>query len=131
MYAEMSEITVKIVKTCNIANFGRESNIKRAYLTFEDVDWTKAYTFGGGFFMKCPQLEELTLDGAVIQSNGLNLQWSTKLSHDSLMNIINALKDYSGDTSGTVWTCTLGNENLAKLTAEQEQIALNKGWVLE
>jgi hypothetical protein len=81
------------------------------------------------WFDKCNALENIRFEGAI--GKDINFQWSTKLTHDSLMSIINALKDYSGDTSGTVWTCTLGNENLEKLTVEQEQIALNKGWVLE
>ena len=46
------------------------------------------------------------------------------------MSIINCLKDYSTDTSGTSHTVTLGTTNLAKLTDEQKAIATEKGWSL-
>lgn len=53
----------------------------------------------------------------------------TNLTHDSLMSIINGLKDYSG--TGTTHTCTLGSTNLAKLTDEEIAIATEKkGWTL-
>jgi len=55
---------------------------------------------------------------------------STKLTHDSLMNVINALADYSTDTSGTAHTLTLGATNLAKLTDTEKAIATSKGWSL-
>ncbi|MBQ8552302.1 MAG: hypothetical protein IJ428_05775 [Clostridia bacterium] len=79
-------------------------------------------------FENCTALENIIFDGA-ISVNGLNLQWSTLLSHDSLMSIINALEDYSADTSGTAWTVTIG-DNIAKLTDEELQIAKDKGWTV-
>ena len=72
-------------------------------------------------------LENLTIDG-VIGQNGFSVQYSDKLSHDSLMSIINALKDYSEDTSGTTWLVTFGSTNIAKLTADELQIISDKGW---
>lgn len=78
-------------------------------------------------FNVCGNLQNLTIEG-VIGKNGLNVSWSTKLTHDSLMSIINALKDYSEDTSGTDWVVTIGSENYAKLTEEEREIAENKGW---
>ena len=79
------------------------------------------------WFDGCDSLENLTIEG-VIGQNGFNVQWSTKLTHDSLMSIINALKDYSEDTSGTEWVVTLGSENKAKLTEDEILIAESKGW---
>jgi len=43
---------------------------------------------------KMPNLEEIRFEGEIGQ-NGLNFQWSNNLSHDSLINIISVLKDYS------------------------------------
>lgn len=80
-------------------------------------------------FSKCPNLQNLVIKGKIGQ-NGFNVQWSTNLTHDSLMSIINALADKSADTSGTTWTLTLGSTNLAKLTAEEKTIADAKGWAL-
>lgn len=80
-------------------------------------------------FQNCTSLENITFYG-VIGRNGLNLQWSTKLTHDSLMSVINALKDYSEDTSGITWAITLGTTNLAKLTDTEKAIATQRGWTL-
>ena len=78
-------------------------------------------------FYQCTALENVIVEG-VIGQNGFSVIHSTKLTHDSLMSIINALKDYSADTSGTTWTVTLGSTNMAKLTEEELQIAYDKGW---
>ena len=82
-------------------------------------------------FNNCTQLKTLILEeGSVIGGNGFNVQWSTSLSHESLISILNALKDFSADTSGTTYTCTLGTTNIAKLTTEEQNIANQKGWYL-
>lgn len=77
-------------------------------------------------FQQCTSLKNLTFEG-VIDSNGLNLQWSP-LTHESLLNIINALADKSQDTSGKDWLVTLGTNNIAKLTDEDKNLIKNKGW---
>lgn len=78
-------------------------------------------------FWNCTALVNLTM-GGTIGKNGFKLLWSTLLTHDSLMSIINALKDYSEDTSGTEWVVTIGNDNIAKLTADELAVADAKGW---
>lgn len=45
-------------------------------------------------FANCKELENLTMEG-VIGGNGFDVSASTKLTHDSLMSIIRALKDFS------------------------------------
>ena len=50
------------------------------------------------------------------------------LSRDSLLSIINILKDYSG--TGTSQTLTIGETALARLTDDDISIATNKGWTL-
>lgn len=66
----------------------------------------------------------------------LNLSSSTKLIHESLMNIINNLYDlnltYDVSNGGTLYTQQLkiGSTNLAKLTDEEKAIATSKGWSL-
>ena len=56
----------------------------------------------------------------------LNLSKCSKLTHDSLMNVINE----AADVTASPKTLTLGSENLAKLTDEDKAIATNKGWTL-
>ncbi len=79
-------------------------------------------------FNRASTLEEITFQGTI--GKNLNISWSTLLTHNSLMSAIDCLKDYSGNTSGTAYTLTIGNTNLAKLTAEEQQIAIDKGWTL-
>lgn len=68
---------------------------------------------------------------SVIAFNNLDIQRSTKLDYESLLSIINALKDYSEDTSGTTWTVKLGEANIAKLTAEDLETIRAKGWIYQ
>lgn len=59
----------------------------------------------------------------------LVLSVCTKLTHDSLMNVINGLYDIK--TKGcNPQQLILGSVNLAKLTAEEIAIATNKGWTV-
>lgn len=78
-------------------------------------------------FNRCYELENLTIEGTIGQNN-FNVSYSTKLTHKSLMSIINALADYHGD--GLIHTVTLGEANLAKLTDAEKAIATERGWTL-
>lgn len=53
---------------------------------------------------------------------------STNLTHKSLLNIINALYDYSSST--TTHTLTIGYYNIIKLSEEEIATVTLKGWVL-
>lgn len=61
--------------------------------------------------------------------SGVNVKFDlspcTKLSHESLLNVINNLENVTSST-----TLTLGSTNLAKLTDEEKAIATGKGWTL-
>lgn len=59
----------------------------------EDMQYIRA-------FDNCSALEDITFNGTIGQ-NGLDFHWSTKLSHDSLMNIIGCLKDFRELTTFT------------------------------
>lgn len=75
----------------------------------------------------CSNLTNITFaDGSII-NNSTSFSACTKLTVDSILNILNILKDLTGSTSATL---TLGATNLAKLTDEQKAIATNKNWVL-
>jgi hypothetical protein len=78
-------------------------------------------------FADCSELTHCIFEGCIGQ-NGFNIQWSTKLDKESLLSILNCLKDYSKDTSH--WTVTIGSENMAKLTANELNIAYKKGWTV-
>lgn len=86
----------------------------------EDVNWISA-------FSNCIALENITFEGTI---DGTNISFSscTKLTHDSLMNILEHLKDVSG--TDVTRSITLGSTNLAKLTDTEKAIATQKGWTL-
>lgn len=75
-----------------------------------------------------PKLKEIGIEGVIGQK--VSLSTCSLLNHETLMSIINNLKDYSEDTSGTVYTCAFGTTNLEKLTDEEKAIATQKGWTL-
>ena len=83
--------------------------------------------FRSDTFNDATYLTNLTMSG-IIYTGGFDVSKCTLLTHDSLMSIINCLKDISG--TGTTKTCTLGATNLAKLTDEEKAIATQRGWTL-
>lgn len=87
----------------------------------EDGSQTFTSTFAG-----CWNLENLLFEGKIGQDIIFNN--CTKLSDESLTNIINALYDYSG--TSTTKTLTLGATLLNRLSNETKVIATEKGWTL-
>ena len=80
--------------------------------------------FGG--FKNLGQLYSTT-QSANYYEYKLDLSSCTKLTHDSLMNVINNLYDIA--TKGVkTQQVVIGSKNLAKLTAEEIAIATSKGW---
>ena len=56
----------------------------------------------------------------------LDLSMCPKLTHESLLNVVNELADVTASPK----TLTLGEDNLNKLWNEEKAIATNKGWTL-
>lgn len=105
-------------------------NSFRCYYAYQlkTIDKLMLYEGNGTTFMwqGCSNLENITIEGPI--EKAFDIHDTTKLTHDSLMSIINALKDLSG--SGTSLVLTLGTTNLAKLTDSEKAIATQKGWTL-
>lgn len=76
-------------------------------------------------FHNCSSLANIVIDGVIGKS--LDIRYSP-LTRDSLMSIINHLKDRSADTSGSTYKLTIGSNNIAKLTADELKIIDDKGW---
>lgn len=83
----------------------------------------KAVRLVANVFAQCRNLTNIT--GNPKFKASLKLSDSTKLTHDSLMVIINGLQ-----TVTTTQKLTLGETNLAKLTDAEKKIATDKGWTL-
>lgn len=81
-------------------------------------------------FGSCDDLENLSVGSFLStlptsSAISLNFTNNTKLTHDSLLNIINGLNN---NPRGTL---KLGSENLDKLSDEEKQMITNKGWSYE
>ena len=68
-------------------------------------DGTNTFT---NTFVGCSELEHIIFEG-VIGSNGLNLQWSTKLSKDSITSLINALSSTKSGLTITLSKTAVNN----------------------
>lgn len=77
-----------------------------------------------GTFGQSENLEEILFTEDSTIAAKIDVADCVKLSHESLMSILYALKD------GANLTCTLGKSNLAKLTDGEKAIATEKGWTL-
>ena len=72
-------------------------------------------------FDGCTSLQNVTFEGTIRYNLSVS---ACPLTHDSLMSIINALGD------GLSYTLTIGATNLAKLSEEEQDIVIQKGWTL-
>ena len=109
-------------------------------LNFEGLDYTRNYkgqpTASGTVAYNCQKLTIFTvkegtkikvIDTSDRQYLGFNLHACNALSKESLLNIINALEDYNGDS---VRTLDIASTNIAKLSESDIQIVTSKNWTL-
>lgn len=85
-------------------------------------------------FQNCKQLLSIN-NVSNIKISGFNFSNSPWLNRDTLIRIIDALYDYSNvevveGEEVPVYTISLGETNLAKLTEEEIVIGTNKGWTI-
>ena len=88
-------------------------------------------------FNYCESLENIVVEG-VIGQDGLNLQWSTKLTHDSLMSIIEHLSSTASGKTATFSKIAVNNafetsEGLADGSTSEEWlnlIATKNNWTI-
>ncbi|MBR6794413.1 MAG: hypothetical protein IKM48_08685 [Clostridia bacterium] len=126
-YAAISRLG--IIDTTALSSKSNSANLfANSKLVTIDVIVMKTRTFdwNGNEFSGCNLLEHLTIEGE-IGNNGLSFS-DCPLDHDSLMSIIDHLKDFSG--TGETRSITFGATNLAKLSDADKAIATQKGWTL-
>lgn len=113
----------KALKTIRKINMGNATNVGNFALVSTELENIEGFENLGKAFTK-----------KEANTYVLNLSNSTKLTHDSLMNIINNLYDlnltYNVASGGTLYTQSLqiGETNIAKLTAEEIAISTSKGF---
>ena len=79
-------------------------------------------------FSRCSSLQNLVIGNInpnITTLTSWGISSCTKLTVDSLVNIMNALP-----TITNTRTCTIGTTNLSKLSPEQLAIGVNKGWTI-
>lgn len=116
--------TVDCSSCTNLTNMFHTAS---SLVTIDDLIVHEGITTYLDAFALSPLLKNMKITGT-IAGNSFDVHWNPNLTHDSLMSIINALKDYSG--TSTTKTITLGTTNLAKLTDEEKAIATERGWTL-
>lgn len=89
-----------------------------------DLD-TSNMTSMNNIFNNCNLLIDIKSIGKII--SGLYFSNASYLNHRTLLKILNALINLSGNNTQTL---SLGNTNLSKLTDEEKAIATNKNWTL-
>lgn len=129
--------TIPQLDTSKVTNMNNMLNGCSLLTTFPQLDTSKAtnitYMLYGckslttlGGFTNLGQAYSTT-QSANYGDYTLNLSSSTKITHDSLMNVINNLYDIAAK-GVKAQQLVIGSTNLAKLTAEEIQIATDKGF---
>ena len=95
-------------------------------LTTVNIPGSVTILGSSAIFQNCTSLETVVI-GSNFNTNGLDLSASDLYSNETLVAMLNALADRTGQTA---FTLTLGSTNLAKLSNEQIAIATQKNWTL-
>jgi hypothetical protein len=126
-----SKLTAVGVIDLKGATTGRNDSVLSGCSKLVTVEKIVMYTYNTttNVLTSCAALENIVFEKANADkqigiSGAINFSSSTKLTHDSLISILEALQD------GAKKTCTLGSTNLAKLTDDEKAIATDKGWTL-
>lgn len=113
------------INTANVTNFNETFN-SSGIQVIESLNMDKA-TSASNFITTSYALISIN-SVSNIKITGLNFSSCSKINHDTLIRILNALYDYSEATSSH--TITLGSTNLAKLTEDEIAIGTDKGWTI-
>lgn len=98
----------------NVFSYCAELKTIDKFIVTEQLPYSNA-------FFNCTSLENLTIEG-VIGQDGFDVQWSTKLSNDSIISIINALSTTASGKSVTLSKVAV--ESAFGSTASEEWISL-------
>lgn len=119
-FSYSSLVTLPPLKTSKVSYFTSTFSYASSLVTIEEIDFSSA---GKAIseFSGCSKLENITIKGTIKQS--FTISACNKLTHDSLMSIINAL-----DSSAGSKVLTIGSTNLEKLSDDEKALITSKGW---
>ena len=125
--SKITDTKVPIIASCQtlVTLFSNSTQL----VTIPHLDVSGVTNLIDRCFNSCTRLENLTMVGS-INANGFDVSPCKKLTKTSLISILTALADKTQDPTGTDWVCTLGTDNLNKLTNAEIAIATEKGWSL-
>jgi hypothetical protein len=115
-------------KTANVTNFGSMFYCCLNLETIRNIDFSSA-TSVSKTFDYCYSLKNIENISNIKISIGFGYCYG--LTHESLLNIINALYDYSEEETSTTHTLTINSMNLAKLTDDEIAVGTDKGWIIK
>lgn len=121
----ISLVEIPYMDTSKATNMSGMFSVCRNLRVIYNLDFSSA-TSVGNMFNYCTSLREIKSISNI--NIALTLSNSKMLTHDTLIKILNALVDLTGQTSKQL---TLGTENLSKLNDEEKAIAINKNWTLK
>lgn len=122
-YGCNSLTTIPEMDTSNVTTMENMFTGCSSLITIPEMNTSRVSNMTG-IFQSCYSLTNI--GGFVGLKVNLDLSYSSKLTHDSLMNVINK----AADVTASPKTLTLGATNLAKLTDAEKGIATSKGWTL-
>lgn len=117
------------MKTCtaNISKVTIASYMFQSCTVLKDLTLTVDTEFNASnMFYHCRSLKNVVIKGT-LNASSLDFLSSPFLTVDSMMNIINALADLTGQDSKEI---IFGTSLLNQLSEEQKAVATNKNWVL-
>lgn len=126
-YANSNIVEIDKVDVSGVKNLYALFSTSRLLQRINKLKVTDGVTNCLNMFRNCEALTDVTFEGSW-NLTGLNLQWSKNLTRESILSLIHILSDVSG-ADGSYEVC-VGDVNLKKLTDEDLQIAINKGWVI-
>lgn len=125
----LTQLDISNFDTSNVLDFGRIFSYWQSVceeLNISGLNLTKCTSMDGTFmrsYFKVIRSDGLRLPNIDMSNIGLN--YSTELTVDSIVGLLNALPQ-----SNKGYSFQIGSDNIAKLSDEQKAIATNKGWTL-
>ena len=124
MFCQCQTITtIPAVNTSKVTSIYRTFDYCLKLQSLPELDFSNVTNVTNSF-RDCQSLTDL--GGFIGLKVNLDLSGSSKLTHESLLNVINK----AADVTAAPATLYLGSTNLAKLSDEEKGIATAKGWTL-